>query len=62
MTEVSDREMIEVVAKIFGTFERRVRHNTFIGGRKLTFDDHGDLVLVYERNVAAKWVPVGASQ
>ena len=59
---ISDRTKIEELAKLFGTFERRVRHNTFIGGRKLTFDDHGDLVLVYERNVAAKWVQVGASQ
>ena len=58
----SDRTKIEELAKCFGTFERRKNHNTFIAGRKLTFNDDGDLVLVYERNIAAKWVQVGASQ
>ena len=55
----SDREKIEELAKLLGTFERRVRHNTFIAGRKLTFDDLDELVRVCERNIAARWVVIG---
>jgi len=56
---MTDRELIEDIARFVGTLKRRTKRSSYIGERRLVFDDGGDLTIVMERNIAGLWVATG---
>lgn len=63
MTDVTDRDVIVLLADIFGTLKGQTARRAYIGPRRMTFDDRGNLILVEERaSEHRKWVAVGSNE